>query len=50
MKLEIRHWSEHLPNKPLFGFHSRAEMVKILNCTDLYVHPEPHRHRTLERP
>ena len=36
-KLEIE--SEHLPNKPLFGFHSRAEMVKILNCTDLYVHP-----------
>ena len=25
-------------NKPVFGFHNREELAKILNYTDLYVH------------
>jgi 1,2-diacylglycerol 3-alpha-glucosyltransferase len=35
----IKHWSEHLTNAPILGFHSRAEMVNILNYADLYAHP-----------
>lgn len=26
-------------NKPVFGFHSREELIDILNYADLYVHP-----------
>ena len=30
---------KNLPNPPIMRVFSRDEMVKILNCTDLYVHP-----------
>ena len=28
-----------LPNQPEFRFFSRKEMIEIINCADLYVHP-----------
>lgn len=31
--------SAKLPNKPVLKFFSREEMVKVLNYSDLYVHP-----------
>lgn len=30
--------SKHLKNKPIFGYHKRDELLKIINYTDLYVH------------
>ena len=30
---------EKLPNKPIFAFYSRQELVDILNSADLYIHP-----------
>ena len=31
--------AKHLPIKPIFGTHSRSEIVDMLNYCDLYVHP-----------
>ncbi len=36
---KIEEWSADLPLKPVFGFHSRSEMLDLLNTADLYVHP-----------
>ncbi|MCR5553547.1 MAG: glycosyltransferase [bacterium] len=30
---------EKLPNRPIFAFYSRQELVDILNSADLYIHP-----------
>ena len=35
LRREAKKWCA---NEPVFGFHSRADMVKILNCTDIYCH------------
>jgi len=35
----FKKWGAHLSNAPILGFHSREEMVQILNYADLYVHP-----------
>ena len=35
----LQKWGKRLTNPPLLGFHSRQEMVEILNYADLYVHP-----------
>lgn len=35
----FKKWGTHLTNSPILGFHSREEMVQILNYADLYVHP-----------
>lgn len=35
LRREAKKWCV---NEPVFGFHSRADMVKILNCTDIYCH------------
>lgn len=36
---KLRALSEELPNEPIFGFHDRAELLRIINYSDLYVHP-----------
>ena len=36
---KMEKWCADLPVKPVFGFHSRAEMVDLINMADLYVHP-----------
>lgn len=36
---KLKRLSEKLPVKPLFGFFARPEMIKLLNCSELYVHP-----------
>ena len=36
---KLKKRSEKLPNAPVFRFFSRADMVKLLNYSDLYVHP-----------
>lgn len=38
-KKRIIEWSGVLPNKPVLGFYSRGELLKIINYSDLYVHP-----------
>ena len=30
--------SKHLTNQPIFGYHKRDELLKIMNYSDLYVH------------
>jgi 1,2-diacylglycerol 3-alpha-glucosyltransferase len=35
----LQKWGKRLSNPPILGFHSRQEMVAILNYADLYVHP-----------
>jgi 1,2-diacylglycerol 3-alpha-glucosyltransferase len=35
----LQKWGKRLTNPPVLGFHSRQEMVAILNYADLYVHP-----------
>jgi 1,2-diacylglycerol 3-alpha-glucosyltransferase len=35
----FKKWGAKLSNPPILGFHSREEMVQILNYADLYVHP-----------
>jgi 1,2-diacylglycerol 3-alpha-glucosyltransferase len=35
----LQKWGKKLTNPPVLGFHSRQEMVSILNYADLYVHP-----------
>jgi len=35
----FKKWGSQLSNPPVLGFHSREEMVQILNYADLYVHP-----------
>ncbi|HHT54790.1 MAG TPA: glycosyltransferase family 4 protein [Clostridiales bacterium] len=37
-KLE-KYSKKKLKNQPVFGFHPRAELVEIINYSDLYVHP-----------
>ncbi len=39
LKEKLMKQSEKLPNKPLFKFFSRKELLSIINCADLYVHP-----------
>lgn len=34
-----RRLSKKLTNKPIFRFYSRTEIIDVLNCADLYVHP-----------
>ena len=38
-KEKIIECSSVLPNKPVLGFYSRDELLKIINYSDLYVHP-----------
>ena len=39
MNKKIARWSKKwCSNPPVLGFHSREEMVKILNCVDIYCH------------
>ncbi len=35
----LKELSAVLPNKPVFGFFTRGELVKVINYSDLYVHP-----------
>ncbi len=35
----LKRRSRKLPNQPLFRFFSREEMLRIINYSDLYVHP-----------
>ncbi len=39
LKDKLKKQSEKLPNEPLFKFFSRTELLKMINCADLYVHP-----------
>lgn len=39
LEKKLKKRAEKLPNAPVFKFFSRAEMVKVLNYSDLYVHP-----------
>ena len=39
LREKMEKWCADLPVKPVFGFHSRSEMVDIINMADLYVHP-----------
>lgn len=39
LKETLMKYSEKLPNKPLFKFFSRTELLDMINCADLYVHP-----------
>lgn len=39
LKEKLMKQSEKLPNKPLFKFFSRRELLNMINCADLYVHP-----------
>ncbi|MBR4798973.1 MAG: glycosyltransferase [Clostridia bacterium] len=36
---KLKKRSAALPNPPVFKYFTRAEMVRIINCADLYVHP-----------
>lgn len=36
---KLKKRSESLANPPLFKYFSREEMVRTINCADLYVHP-----------
>ena len=39
LKEELKEYSKKLTLPPVFSFFSRADMVRILNYSDLYVHP-----------
>lgn len=39
LEQKLRRLSERLPNEPVFRFFPRAEMVRTINYSDLYVHP-----------
>ncbi len=39
LRKELIEYSERLPIRPIFRFFSREEMVRLLNCAHLYVHP-----------
>ncbi len=39
LKEKLMKQSEKLPNKPLFKFFSRTELLNMINSADLYVHP-----------
>lgn len=39
LKEKLIKQSEKLPNRPLFKFFSRTELLHMINCADLYVHP-----------
>ena len=36
---KLKKQAAELPNEPIFKFFSREEMLRVLNCADLYVHP-----------
>ena len=36
---KLKKRSRSLPNPPVFRFFPREEMVRVVNCADLYVHP-----------
>lgn len=36
---KLRSLASTLPNKPIFGFYTRQELVRVINYSDLYVHP-----------
>ena len=39
LKEKLRKQSEGLAHPPVFRFFSREELVRVINCADLYVHP-----------
>ncbi len=39
LKEKLMKYSEKLPNPPIFRFFSRTELLDMINCADLYVHP-----------
>ena len=39
LKEKLEKYSRKLQNPPIFRFFSREEMVRTVNCADLYVHP-----------
>jgi len=39
LKNKIIEWTKNWKNKPILGFHSHEEMIKILNYSDIYCHP-----------
>lgn len=36
---KLREYAQKLPNMPIFSFFTREELVKVINYSDLYVHP-----------
>lgn len=36
---KLRALASILPNEPIFGFYTRQELVRVINYSDLYVHP-----------
>lgn len=38
MRHKIEKWCASLPNKPVLGIHPQDELIKLINCCDLYVH------------
>ncbi len=39
LKEKLMKQGERLPNPPLFKFFSRSELLDMINCADLYIHP-----------
>lgn len=39
LRAKLEKESRVLKNRPVFGFHTREELIRIINCADLYVHP-----------
>ena len=39
LKDKLKKYAKKLKNPPIFRFFSREEMVNVINCADLYVHP-----------
>ena len=39
LKEKIMHQGQSLPNQPIIGFYPKEELVKVINYSDLYVHP-----------
>lgn len=39
LKDKLEEYSADLPNKPIFRFFTRAELIDVINYSDLYVHP-----------
>lgn len=38
-KKKFEKFTKKWPNKPIYGFHTRDELIQILNYADLYAHP-----------
>lgn len=38
-KKKLAHQGRNLPNKTIFGFYPKEELVKVINYSDLYAHP-----------